>query len=308
MKVAFLPAAALLLAEAAFVGAVAGTYSDQASVSANTFSIDTLDPPTGLTAGVYDDMLLIMWTSTVDTYASGYYVLRSTTTGGPYSSIATVTPSTEQYYYDWTATPGIRYYYVLQTYFQNWLSVYSNEANAARAGYTAWRSPTAQAAVTSSSGDNDGFESNPTYAFADDASYAEDVNSGTAASLDCLSLSRDRHWFYDYDITIPSGATINGIEVRLDAWADYATYNPRMCVQLSWDGGTTWTAGKTTADLTTSEQSRFLGTYQDTWGRTWSLTDFSNANFRLRITDVATTASRDLFLDWVAVKVHYTPP
>lgn len=45
----------------------------------------------------------------------------------------------------------------------------------------------------------------------------------------------------------------------------------------------------------------------DTWGRTWASGDFSNANFRVRITDVASSTSRDFSLDWVGVQVSYTP-
>jgi len=305
------PVAAVLLALAAGAGgffvAWAATFIDQASVPGNTFTIDTLAPPTGLTATVVGTNIRLDWTATVDTYATGYNVLRSTTQGSGYSPIDTVTPYTAVTYTDNTATAGIRYYYVLQTYFQSWLSVYSNEANAAVPANTGWRSPTIQAAVTSSSGDNNGFESNPTFAFADDASYAEDVNSGTFSSSSCTSTYRDRHRFYNYGFTIPDGQTINGIEVRLDAWADATSGSPKMCVQLSWDGGTTWTASKTTATLTISQQTYTLGSATDTWGHTWSSTQFSDANFRLRITDIASSTARDFFLDWVPVRVTYTP-
>jgi len=99
--------------------------------------------------------------------------------------------------------------------------------------------------------------------------------------------------------------TINGIEVRLDARADRTTGAPRMCVQLSWDGGTTWTAAKTSANLTTSEATYTLGGAADTWGRTWTSTNFSNANFRVQIIKVASNTSRDFSLDWVAVQVTY---
>jgi hypothetical protein len=93
--------------------------------------------------------------------------------------------------------------------------------------------------------------------------------------------------------------------VRLDARADATGGAPRMCVQLSWNGGTSWTTAKTTANLTTSEATYTLGGAADTWGRTWSLGDFSNANFRVRIINVASNTSRDFSLDWVAVRVTY---
>jgi len=81
-----------------------------------------------------------------------------------------------------------------------------------------------------------------------------------------------------------------------------------MCVELSWDGGTTRTAAKTTADLTESEQTYILGSTSDTWGRIWGSSQFSDGNFRLRITNVAPNNSRDFRLDWVPVQVTYSPP
>ena len=60
--------------------------------------------------------------------------------------------------------------------------------------------------------------------------------------------------------------------------------------------------------LGTAEATFIIGGEADDWGRTWSNTEFSNANFRLRITNVANATSRDFFLDWVPVKVDYTPP
>ena len=305
-------AAVLLVAVAALVIMAATAYavfSDVFNNTGNTFRTDTLDPPSGLAASVVDSDIRLDWTPTADTYATGYKVQRGTDSGGPYTEINTVAPYTTATYTDNTVSAGMRYYYVLETYFQSWLSVYSNEANAALPTDAGWRSPTAQAAVTSNSGDNNGFELNPTNAFADGPNYAEDVDSGTFDSQDCDSIFRDRHRFYDYGFTIPSGSTINGIEVRLDAWVYLITTgDPKMCVVLSWNGGTTWTSAKITPNLTTSEQTYTLGSASDTWGRTWSSGDFSNANFRLRITDIASSTTRNFRLDWVPVRVTYTPP
>ena len=120
---------ALAAGAGTFLVARAATFTDQASVPANTLTTDTLNPPTGLTATVVGSAIRLDWTPTVDTYATGYNVLRGTTSGGPYSQIGTVTPYTATTYTDNTAAAGTRYYYVLQTYFQSWLSVYSNQAS-----------------------------------------------------------------------------------------------------------------------------------------------------------------------------------
>jgi len=78
-------------------------------------------------------------------------------------------------------------------------------------------------------------------------------------------------------------------------------------VQLSWDGGLTWTEARSTTTLSTTEATYSLGSPSDAWGRMWTSSDFSNANFRLRIIDVASNPGRDFFLDHVAVNVTYQP-
>jgi hypothetical protein len=152
-------------------------------------------------------------------------------------------------------------------------------------------------------GDNNGFEGNASSACTDNSSFATDTNSGTSTSTSCGSSSKDNHDFYNYGFAIPAGATIHGIEVRLDAWIDSTSSSTRrMCVEVSWNGGQSWTAVKQTSNLSSTQSSRILGSASDTWGRTWSAADFSNANFRVRVTNVANSISRDFRLDWVPVR------
>ncbi len=165
--------------------------------------------------------------------------------------------------------------------------------------------PTANAAVTASAGDNNGFETNPANAHVDDSVFAVDTNSGTNTNTSCTNNGKDKHIYRDYGFGLPSGATIKGIEVRLDAKVDSISNAPKMCVQLSWNGGGTWTAAKSTATLTTTEATYILGGTADTWGRTWANGDFSNTNFRVRVINVASSTVRTFSLDWVAVRVTY---
>ena len=177
---------------------------------------------------------------------------------------------------------------------------------AAAALNTGFLSPGAQVADTG--GDGDGFEVSPTNAFGDDGAFAGDTNSGTNNITSCTDTGKDRHQFYNYGFTIPASAIINGIEVRLDAWADSTNKSPFMCVELSSDGGTTWTAAQTTPTLGTSEATFTLGSDSDTWGRTWSDTELTDASFRVRITNVAKSTQRDFRLDWVSVQVTHSAP
>jgi hypothetical protein len=179
-------------------------------------------------------------------------------------------------------------------------------ANAMPSYDTGYRDCTAEAAVTSGSGDNNGFESNPMNACEDDWSYAVDNNSGNNTNTSCGSSGKDRHDFYNYGISVPSGNYIMGIEVRLDAWVDSTSSSTRrMCVQLSWDGGNSWTSTEQTSNLRTSQRTYTVGGNGDAWDRTWTTSELSDANFRVRVTDVANSTSRDFYLDWVAVKVYY---
>lgn len=168
---------------------------------------------------------------------------------------------------------------------------------------TGLKSPTTAAADTG--GDGNGFQTNAANAFANDSVFAVDTDSGSGTATTCTSTQKDRQRFYNYTLGVPSGATINGIEVRLDAKVDNTSGAPKMCVELSWDGGVTWTTAKTTATLTKSEVTYTLGNSSDTWGRTWTDTQLNNTNFRLRIINIASNTSRDFSLDWVAVNVHY---
>ena len=85
--------------------------------------------------------------------------------------------------------------------------------------------------------------------------------------------------------------------MKVNSRVDSTTGSPQFCILLSWDGGTTWTAAKTSATLSTAETVYTLG----------AVTDFNDASFRVRLVMVASNTSRDFSLDWVGVQVRYTP-
>ncbi|NUM48511.1 MAG: hypothetical protein HUU38_27715, partial [Anaerolineales bacterium] len=172
---------------------------------------------------------------------------------------------------------------------------------------TGFLSPNTNAPVTVQSGDNNGYESSATNGYTDDGLFAVDNNSGTGNSTSCTDRRKDQHTYYDFNITLPGSASVSGIEVRADARADSTANSPKLCILLSWDGGITWTAAKTTATLSTSEATYILGGPSDTWGHLWQLGELTNANFRVRIVNVASSTARDFSLDWVAVNLYYQP-
>jgi hypothetical protein len=162
----------------------------------------------------------------------------------------------------------------------------------------------ASANAAQTGGDNNGYQTSPTNAYLDDGLFAVDTNSGTGSSTSCTNSGKDKHQFYNYGINVP-GTTILGIEVRLDAKVDSTSGSPKLCIQLSWNGGSSWTSAKQTGTLSTGEQTYLLGSASDTWGHAWTLAQLSNANFRVRIIDVASSTARDFSLDWITVRITY---
>ena len=172
---------------------------------------------------------------------------------------------------------------------------------------TGYLSPSAQAAVITSAGDNNGYQTNPANAFANDSLFAVDTNSGSGSGSSCTAVGKDKHNFYNYNFNLPGTAVVQGIRVRLDARADGTGGSPRICVQISWDGGSTWTTAKQTSTLNTTEATYTLGSTSDNWGRTWNVGNFSNASFRVRVINVASNTNRDFSLDYLAVNLTYQP-
>lgn len=165
-------------------------------------------------------------------------------------------------------------------------------------GNTVFLNPSANAADTG--GDNNGFESSPQNAYTDGSGYATNENG-----------PGDRHRFYNYSTSIKSSCAIKGIEVRLDWWVSTTFDTNGMSVELSWDGGMSWTSAKTDSQESSSEHVAVLGGPADTWGHSWTVSELSNANFRVRLTCNCSGTwcyLRDFYLDWVAVSVYYTPP
>jgi hypothetical protein len=113
--------------------------------------------------------------------------------------------------------------------------------------------------------------------------------------------SATNHSYTNYGFVIPGANTISGIEVKLELSGSTAAGT--VDVQLSWDGGTSWTSSKSTPTLTTSDVVRTLGSPSDVWGRTWAPGEFSNANFAVRI--AGNPSSNTIRLDAIQVRIYH---
>ncbi len=287
--------------------------TDAADVS-GTWASDTLAAPTGL-AATGGSAVTLTWTPTVDGYATGYTVLRGPTSGGPYSAIGSVTPRTAT---TTTDSPGNgTWSYVLRSVFESWTSAVSNEASATVSTNTSTAYATcvaaSNAADTPDAGDDNGYESNPSRACVDDALSAMDDNSGTGGNQSCGTgttpdVRKDRHRFWGFATGVPGSVTsIDGISVRADLGMNNNGGNSNVCVQLSWDGGATWTAMQAQAINTMTLTTYTFGSATDTWGRTWTPGQLSAANFRVRLIDASSQGTKQFRLDYLAVSVTYTP-
>lgn len=309
---------ALVVAAVALAGVALGPtgvtlarFTDAAAVDGSV-TTDALAPPTGV-AATGGAAIVLSWTPTVDTYASGYQVLRSATSGSGHTLVATVTPATAA---STTDSPGTgTWYYLMRSVYQSWLSVPSTEVSATVDPpiTTALAACTTTAADTSGAGDNNGYQGNPARACVNDSSDATDTNSGTGGTQSCGTGStpdarKDRHRFWGFAHGVPGTASlIEGITVRADVGMNNTTGTTNICAQLSWDGGTTWTTIKSVALSTAAETTFTFGGAADTWGRTWTATQLSTTNLRVRLIGASTLTSKRFDLDYVAVSVTYRP-
>ena len=72
-------------------GASGAYFTDGEPNAANTFTTDTLQPVTGLTAGANGQTAIdLSWTASASAYAAGYNVYRSATSGSGYALVTTL--------------------------------------------------------------------------------------------------------------------------------------------------------------------------------------------------------------------------
>jgi len=140
--------------------------------------------------------------------------------------------------------------------------------------------------------------------------WTDPVNAQTDGDGYAQGADGKRHRYYGFGFSVPAGAAINGIEVKIDTWSTDST-GCRLGAQLSWDGGSSWTSEKTVG-LGGTEASFMLGSPTDDWStsRTWQSSEFSDSNLRVRVRDIDPGTACDngavTNLDWVETRVHYT--
>jgi hypothetical protein len=103
-------------------------FTDGSGSNASSFAAATLQPPASVSASS-GTSIVVNWSTAPSLNGAGYHILRSATSGGPYTQVGQVTPATAASYTDTPATPGL-YYYVVRSYFQSWESANSTQTSA----------------------------------------------------------------------------------------------------------------------------------------------------------------------------------
>jgi hypothetical protein len=108
--------------------------------------------------------------------------------------------------------------------------------------------------------------------------------------------------FGGFNIVIPVGSIIEGIEIRIEG---RNTDDRQLeAVSLSWNGGNNYSTS--TALITFTSTEAYNSISSSLWGRTWQVSELSNSNFLVRLD--ASFASGDLLIDHLQVKIFYTRP
>ena len=121
----------------------------------------------------------------------------------------------------------------------------------------------------------------------------------------------DEQGYDDFNLSIPSGSSINGIEVKVEA-KSADTDGCRFEVDLSHNNGSNFSADRNTSSISGTDAVYALGGVADIWGRSWAASEFSNNNFAVRLRINGSGSSCDtnaiVSIDSVQVNVTYTPP
>jgi len=109
----------------------------------------------------------------------------------------------------------------------------------------------------------------------------------------------------NYAFGIPSGATIDGIEVQCEFNNALGGFLSTVQFSLSWNNGTNYTSTKSDTVTGTTDATKTYGGATDTWGRSWTASEFADGTFLVKL-EGKTAFGATCQVDWMAVKVYYT--
>lgn len=172
------------------------------------------------------------------------------------------------------------------------------------AAVTAWFSPTATAGVESSGGTPFPVWTNPTDAYTANDVFAtrSQGNQGMVA-------------YYDFDLTVPGGATVLGIEIRVKGkTTSDPGGNARFSLAPTKAAGSptdisSGTATRNTSNITATNALYTVGNSTDMMGTTWTPAELNATAFGVIVYGSAGSSpvETNYSLDHIEVRVFYTP-
>ncbi len=110
-----------------------------------------------------------------------------------------------------------------------------------------------------------------------------------------------------FGITGPSGSdTIEDITIKIEWRSSANGSKERIGVELSWDGGTSWSTKKYTQKSALSLEYHYVSGGPSGWGHTFTPSELSNTNFKVRISPDSGASTTEYFIDVVTAQVYYT--
>ena len=118
----------------------------------------------------------------------------------------------------------------------------------------------------------------------------------------------DENSFYDYSFNIPSGSNIDGIEVKVYGRTHSSSHSGSLTIKMSPDACSSYSSGisKSWSYNSGNNYNQIYGSSTEDWGRSWSVSEFSDDNFRLygQVSGFGTYEILDVEQMWV--KVYYS--
>src|SRR3990167_5537930 len=139
-----------------------------------------------------------------------------------------------------------------------------------------------------------GSYTNPNNAFSSNGAFATTTNLPSASQI-----------YESFGIASLTGGTVDGILVSVEASVLSGSQEAQYTIELSWDGGTTWTTAKSAFQYTSTERTYLYGG-ADVWSHSFIPSEMTNTNFKVRITNDFRVSTEDARVDWLNVQVFYT--
>jgi len=144
----------------------------------------------------------------------------------------------------------------------------------------------------------------PTYAENDDADWAQ-CNVGKKTYSDWERLTDYYNGGSGFDI--PTGATIDGIELKIIRYAQQKNFMEDSSLRLRITSGQVGEDKASAVTWDDVEETVYYGGSTDNWGRTWSISELESSDFGVDLSAYnAANAQRAAYIDVIQVKIYYT--